>query len=193
MKRHEFRILGPLEVHSGEGVLELGGQRQRTLLAFLLLNGNSVVSSERIVDAVWGEDPPATARNALQVGVHGIRKALGAERVLTQGTGYRLALEPDELDLERFLALGERARQERLEDAAATLREALALHRGPVLADLDELPFVASERRHVEELRLEALERRIDADLDLGRPRSSWASSTPSSPRIRTANACGAS
>ncbi len=169
MKRHEFRILGPLEVRSGEGVLELGGQRQRTLLAFLLLNGNSVVSNERIVDAVWGEDPPATARNALQVGVHGIRKALGAERVVTQGTGYRLALDADELDLERFLALAERARQERLEDAGATLREALALHRGPVLADLDELPFVAAERRRVEELRLEALERRIDADLDLRR------------------------
>ena len=130
MKRHEFRILGPLEVRSGDGLLELGGRRQRTLLAFLLLNGNSVVSSERIVDAVWGEHPPATARNALQVGVHGIRKALGSERVITQGAGYRLALEPDELDLERFLALGERAREEPLEDAAATLREALAFHRG---------------------------------------------------------------
>ncbi len=169
MKRLEFRILGPLEVRSGEGVLELSGRRQRALLGFLLVNGNSVVSRERIVEAVWGEHPPASARNALQVGVHGLRKALGAERVVTQGTGYRLALEPDELDLERFLALTERARQEHQEDAASTLRQALELHRGPVLADLDELPFVAAERRHVEELRLEALERRIDADLALDR------------------------
>ncbi len=169
MKRHDFQILGPLEVRCGDDPLELGGPRQRTLLAFLLLNGNRVVSSEQIVDAVWGEDPPASARNALQVGVHGIRKAVGAERVVTQGAAYRLALEPDELDLERFLALGERARREHVEDAAATLREALALHRGTVLADLEELPFVAAERRRVEELRLEALERRIDADLALAR------------------------
>jgi predicted ATPase/DNA-binding SARP family transcriptional activator len=169
LKPHEFRILGPLEVRSDEGVLEVSGRRQRALLGFLLVNGNSVVSRERIVEAVWGEHPPASARNALQVGVHGLRKALGAERVVTQGTGYRLALEPDELDLARFLTLTERARQERQEDAAATLRQALELHRGPVLADLDELPFVAAERRHVEELRLEALERRIDAELALGR------------------------
>jgi predicted ATPase/DNA-binding SARP family transcriptional activator len=160
-------VLGPLEVTTRERSLALGGPRQRALLALLLLRANEVVSRDRIVDALWGERPPAAAVNALQVAIHGLRRILGAERVVTHGTAYRLHVEPDELDLARFERLVERAAHERPSDAAVTLREALALHRGALLADLSAWPFVVAERERVDELRLAALERRIDADLDL--------------------------
>ena len=92
MTRHEFRILGALEVTSDAGDVDLGAPRQRALLALLALNGNRVVPRDRIIDALWGDAPPRTARNSLQVAVHGLRKALGADRVERRGTGYRLAL-----------------------------------------------------------------------------------------------------
>ena len=99
-RRWELRLLGPLEVVSEDSVIDLGGPRQRTLLAFLALNANRVLPRERIIDAMWGDRPPRTAKNALQVAVHGLRRALPAERVQTQGGGYRLELHADELDLE---------------------------------------------------------------------------------------------
>ena len=167
--RLEFRILGPLEVRSADGVVDVGAPRQRSLLAFLALNANRVVPRDRIVDALWGERAPQTARNALQVAVHGLRQALGRDRVQTQGAGYMLVLEPDELDFDRFTHLLERAEGEGATAAASTLREALALHRGASLADLPDAPFVGAERERIEELRLVALERRIAADVELGR------------------------
>ena len=139
------------------------------MLGLLLLDSRSVVTRDRIVDGLWGERAPATAANALQVAIHGLRKALGPDRLLTQGSGYRVVVEPGELDLARFESLVERARGEALADAAETLREALALCRGDLLADLSKAPYLAAERARVEELRLTALESRIEADLALGR------------------------
>ena len=171
MERLEFRVLGPLEVSAGGEPLPLGGARQRALLALLLLKEGRVVSRDRIVDALWGERPPATAANAVQVAVHALRKQFGPERVLTQGAGYRLAFESGELDLARFEQLLEQADREPAPNAAATLRDALSLRRGALLADLSDVPFVAAERDRVEELVLLALDRRIDADLEVGRHR----------------------
>ena len=168
-KQFEFRVLGPLEVTAEGEPLALGGRQQRAVLALLLLNPNEVVSRDRMIDALWGESPPTTATNALQVAVHGLRKILGRERVLTQGTGYRLEVSRDELDLERFESLVESARGEQPAVAAPKLHAALALCHGSALAGLEGAPFVPAERERLEELRLAALERRIDADLELGR------------------------
>jgi predicted ATPase/DNA-binding SARP family transcriptional activator/Tfp pilus assembly protein PilF len=167
--RVEFRLLGPLEVEQEGRVLAVGGRRQRALLAALLLHANTVVSRDRLIDALWGENPPETAANALQVAVHALRKLLGADRIVTRGRGYLLRVEAGELDVERFGALTERARTEPPAEAAATLRGALALWSGPPLSDLGEAPFAAVEAARLEELHLVALEERIAADLALGR------------------------
>src|SRR5436309_1434632 len=98
----EFRILGPLEVVSDGRALDLGGHKQRTLLALLLLQANRVVSSDRLIDALWEERPPGTATKALQVHVSQLRKLVGRERLETRAPGYLLRVEPDELDLARF-------------------------------------------------------------------------------------------
>src|SRR3712207_1646812 len=98
----QFRVLGPLEVRDGERSVPLGGGKQRALLALLLLHRNEVVSTDRIVDQLWGERPPATVAKALQVYVSRLRKALGADRIVTRTPGYRLVVRPDELDLDRF-------------------------------------------------------------------------------------------
>jgi predicted ATPase/DNA-binding SARP family transcriptional activator len=165
----ELEVLGPLGAAINGRPLPLGGPRQRALLAVLLLHANEVISRARLVDALWGDRPPETAANALQVAVHGLRKLLGSDRVVTRGTGYLLRVEPGELDLERFTRLCERARAERPVAAAQTLREALSLWKGRALADLEGSPFVHAERERLDELRLSALERRIDADLDRAR------------------------
>jgi predicted ATPase/DNA-binding SARP family transcriptional activator len=167
--RLEFGLLGPLDVARGGETIELRGSRQRALLALLLVHANEVVSRERLIDGLWGERPPESAANALQVAVHGLRRALGAERIETRGGGYRLRVEPDELDLERFRRLVQRARTRAGDAAADDLREALALWRGEALADLLDVPFARLESRRLHELRLAALEQRIDADLAAGR------------------------
>jgi Bacterial transcriptional activator domain len=133
----EFRVLGPLEARVGERALQLGGAKQRAVLAILLLHANEVVSSDRLIDELWGADPPSTAATALQVHVSQLRKALQADRDIlqTHAPGYTIALEADQLDLRRFERLaaeGERA----LADgdpasAAGSLRAALHLWRGP--------------------------------------------------------------
>src|SRR5690348_11127390 len=103
----EFRILGPLEVISDGRVLDLGGHKQRTVLALLLLEPNRVVSSDRLIDALWEDEPPETAQKALQVHVSQLRKLIGRERLETKPTGYVLHVEPGELDLARFERLHE--------------------------------------------------------------------------------------
>ena len=168
----EFRILGPLEVELNGRLLALGAAKHRVVLAVLLLSANRTVSRDRLVDAVWGDEPPNTASTALQVYVSGLRKTLGAERIETVPPGYRLVAEEGSVDLERFERLvragsAELAAGNPLE-AARLLREAQALWRGEPLADLDAVPFVASERLRLEELRMGAVEERIDADLALG-------------------------
>jgi predicted ATPase/DNA-binding SARP family transcriptional activator len=155
-RRFEFRLLGSFEVASDGAVLPVGGPRQRSLLAFLLLHANEVVRRNALIDALWGEDPPARAQNALQVAIHGLRRLLGADRIETVGDGYRLRVEKDELDLARFLERHE-------QDPAA----ALGLWHGPALAGVDA-PFAPAEAARLEDLQLAAIESRIELELDSG-------------------------
>ena len=165
----EFRILGPLEVLDGEEVLHLGGQKQRALLAILLLDPNRVVSTDRIVDALWGEQPPRTAATSLQNFVSQLRKLLGPETLVTKPPGYELRLAGEQLDLQRFRRLVDEARGEPPEERAERLRLALALWRGPPLADLGFESFAQSEIVRLEESRLAVVEDRIEAELEAGR------------------------
>ena len=143
------------------------------LLSCLLLHANEVVSRDLLIDALWGEQPQKTARNALQVQVHALRRRLGKERIATEGPGYRLRVDPGELDLERFERLVTQARSELVsgaaEEAAALFREALGLWRGPALADVVYEAFAQSGIARLDELRLVALEERFEADLALAR------------------------
>ncbi|HET7744985.1 MAG TPA: BTAD domain-containing putative transcriptional regulator [Gaiellaceae bacterium] len=157
----DFRILGPLEVSSEDGMLDLGGSKQRALLALLLLNANRVVPVESLVAALWEDAPPDSARKALQVYVSQVRKTIGKDRIATRPPGYVLHVERDELDLERF----ERLRAE------GELDQALALWRGPVLSDFADDRFAQGERARLEELRLATVEKRIERDLAAGRHR----------------------
>jgi YVTN family beta-propeller protein len=177
----EFRILGPLAVSSEGRELSLGGPKQRALLAVLLLHPNEVVSIDRLVDELWGERPPATALKVVQVYVSQLRKALRGrrgrgeeERVLvTRAPGYMLCVGPGQLDADRFEELVDQARQDlaagRARRAAHMLLEALALWRGPALADFALEVFAQSEIARLEEARISAFEERIEADLALGR------------------------
>jgi DNA-binding SARP family transcriptional activator len=165
----DFRLLGPLEVLEHDRPLALGGGRQRSLLAVLLLHANEVVSNDRLIDALWGQTPPPTAAKTVQVYVSRLRKELGEGRLVTRAPGYLLTVERSELDLRRFEQLVGEARGAEPADAAALLRRALALWRGTALADLAYEPFVQNEIARLEELRWAALEQRIDADLACGR------------------------
>jgi DNA-binding SARP family transcriptional activator/DNA-binding beta-propeller fold protein YncE len=168
----EFRILGTLEVLDAEGAdVAPSGRRARGLLALLLLHANETITVERVIDGLWGEEPPASARKVVQNLVSELRRTLG-ERLETRGGGYRLDVKPGELDLDRFQAgVREASRLRTAGDvlaAADALREALALWRGPPLAELGYERFGA-QASQLEELHLSALEERIDADLALGR------------------------
>jgi DNA-binding SARP family transcriptional activator len=166
----EYRILGPLEISDGGRRVALKGSRIRALLVLLLTSSNHVVSTDRLIDELWGEDPPRAAANALQYHVSQLRKALAApDVVVTQEPGYLIRVEPDQLDLFRFERLLAEGQDAPPADAARMLREALDLWRGRALADLEHEPFAQAEIRRLEELRLVALERRIEADLALGR------------------------
>ena len=165
----EFRILGPLEVADEGEPLQLSGQKQRALLALLLLDVNRVVSTDRIVDALWGEEPPRTAATSLQNFVSQLRKLLGSDVVVTKPPGYQLRIEREQLDLERFTRLVEESRAEPPAERAAKLRHALALWRGPPLADLGFEAFAQQEIGRLEELRLAAIEDRVEAELEAGR------------------------
>ncbi len=169
----EFRILGSVEVVGDDGPLPLGAPKQRALLAFLLLNANTVVSRDRLVDTLWGAEPPRSAVSSLQVYVHGLRRALGGERIERHGTGYRLHLDPSALDLSRFERLVDQAvaalNSGRAADAAEDLRRALDLWSGQPLADLADEPVHEAEAGQLEEQRLRAVELLHDAELALGR------------------------
>src|SRR5215471_6284416 len=169
----QFRILGPIEAVLDDGPASLGAPKQRGLLAMLLVNRRRVVTADQLIDGLWGEAPPASALQSLQVYVHGLRRALGAERIETAGRGYRVVIGDGELDLDRFERALERGRAaleaERAEDAADDLREGLAIWRGPALAGLPEEIRRAAEAERLDELRLTALELRYDAELACGR------------------------
>jgi DNA-binding SARP family transcriptional activator len=171
----ELGLLGPFEVRREGSPIVLGGPKQRALLARLALQPNQVVSSERLVDELWGGNAPETASTALQVYVSQLRKALEPDgppyRVLeTRSPGYVLRLEPESRDVDRFEALLTAGRAAGSPaERAELLRSALALWRGEPLADLAYEPFVQAQAGPLEELRLCAFEERIDAELELGR------------------------
>ncbi len=164
-------ILGPLEVRVGFGEpVEVVGRRLRRLLIRLAIDPDRMVLASQLVDAVWDEDPPAGATNALQSLVSRLRRLL-PDAVESDSVGYRLALEPDAVDAIRFEALARAGREELRRDprqAGDTLREALALWRGPALADAAAAHFAKAAVARLEELRLGALEDRIEADLATG-------------------------
>jgi YVTN family beta-propeller protein len=165
----EFRVLGELEVLAGDRPLELGGAKQRSVLSMLVLQAGNVVSTDTLIDGLWGERPPATAAKSLQVYVSRLRKALGENAIVTRPPGYLLDATPEQVDVGRFERLVEEAKREAPAAAAATFRHALGLWRGSALADLAEEPFARAEIARLDEQRLAALENRIDADLALGR------------------------
>ena len=165
----EFRILGPLEVLEGGRPVEVEGAKQRALLAVLLLNANRIVPSDRLIDALWEEWPPERPDEALEASVSRLRESLGEDVLVAGSGGYLLRVEKDQVDLHRFEALLRDAREAALADSAAKLREALALWRGPALADFAHERFAQPASARLEELRLAALEDRIDAELALGR------------------------
>ena len=146
-------------MREGDAPLALAGAKQRALLAILLLNANRIVSSERLSEALWEDEPPDTAQKALQVHVSQLRKLLGRDRLQTKAPGYLLRVEPDELDLARF----ERLQQE------GRLHEALSLWRGAPLAEFAQQRFARSEIARLEELRLSCIEERVERDLAAGR------------------------
>jgi DNA-binding SARP family transcriptional activator len=162
----DFRILGPLEVSDETGPVLLGGLKQRAVLAMLLLEAGRVVSTDRLVDALWGEQPPRTAVTSLQNFVSQLRKALGPEILETKPPGYRVNLRPEQLDLDRFRSRLEGARSTSPGERAAALREALGLWRGPPLADFAFEAWAQPHIAHLEESRLSTLEERVQADLD---------------------------
>jgi DNA-binding SARP family transcriptional activator len=164
----EFRILGPLEVSDETGPLLLGGLKQRAVLALLLLDAGRVVSVDRLIDALWGEQPPRTAPTSLQNFISALRKLLGPEIVETKAPGYRLNVKPGELDLDRFRAAVLDARQAEAPDRSAALRGALGLWRGPPLADLAFEAFAQPHIAQLEEFRLSTLEERVESDLEAG-------------------------
>ena len=152
----DFRILGHLEVFNEKGPLWLGGRRQRTVVALLLLEPGRVVSQERLIAALWREHPPPMAMAALQSTVSELRRALGPGILETKAPGYRLRIRPGELDLDRFRVLVESARGAKPSIRATKLRHALALWRGPALADFTSEPFAQPHIVELEELRQRA-------------------------------------
>src|SRR4051812_5356035 len=161
----EIRLLGLVEAVQDDRALPLGGAKPRSLLAMLALHANATVSADRLIEGLWGEEPPPTAPKLVQVLVSQLRKHLagaGAE-IVTRGRGYELRVDPDAVDalrFERLLSSGENGAQ---------ALEALAMWRGPPLDDLADEPFAAPEIRRLVDLWLRAREVAIDAALADGR------------------------
>jgi WD40 repeat protein/DNA-binding SARP family transcriptional activator len=164
-KHMQIHLLGPVEVSADHEHVPLGGPKPRALLAMLALEAGSTVPAERLIDGLWGDEPPATAAKMVQLYVSHLRKAMAAhgenDAIATRGRGYQLQLGRDRVDVGRFERL--------LAQGAA--REALRLWREPALADVADEPFAAAEIRRLEELRTTALEVAIDQDLDAGHHR----------------------
>jgi eukaryotic-like serine/threonine-protein kinase len=174
----DFRILGPLEALDGRQLVALGGSKRRAVLALLLLHANEMLGTDRMIDELWGEQPPTAAAKTLQVHISRLRKALGdrsgaGDVVVTRGHGYELQLDLEHLDAHRFERLLEGGRAEldggHPDAAMPLLEQALSLWRGPALADLAYEPFAQGEIARLEDLRAAANERLIEAKLMLGR------------------------
>jgi DNA-binding SARP family transcriptional activator len=168
----EVRLLGPIEAARGDTSVRLGGPKPRALLAVFALDPGRVVSVDALVEALWPGDPPETAAHAVQVYVSQLRKALGPV-IATRAPGYELELDPERIDVHRFLRLAQDGRAALQGgdpiSAEGALRKALAVWRGPALADFAYEPFAQTEIARLEELRTVTLEERIEADLALGR------------------------
>ena len=168
-----YGLLGSLEVRDGSRTVSLPQGRQRLLLAVLLLHPNQTLSRERLIDALWGEAPPATAARGLHNLVFGLRKALGNGALVTDGRGYRLRVADGQLDVQRFDALVRQGQDALVEGdaerAAALLEQGLALWRGAPLADLADVSFAEREIARLGESRVTAVEQLIEARLALGR------------------------
>ena len=173
----DYRILGSLEAVRGGRQLPLGGAKQRATLAILLLGANRVVTTDQLVDSLWPERPPGRPQTAIQGYVSQLRKALGPDRsfevIRTEPAGYRLPVERDDLDLFRLETLLRQGREAlsagRADAASTTFTEALALFRGPPLADFTYEEWAQVEIGRLLDLRLTCIEERIEADLRLGR------------------------
>ena len=195
----QFSLLGPLEVSKGNRPVRLGLGRRRNVLILLLLHRNEAVSSERLVDTLWGETPPPTAAKVLQNYVSQLRRALGdrdGRRLQTRGHGYALRVDDGELDLDRFERLvgehGGSLAHDRPAEAAVRLREALALWRGPALADVAYEAFAQGEIARLEERRSVALESASTPTWRSGATPTWWPSLRRSSPSGRCASTCAA-
>src|SRR5262245_5141456 len=169
-----FRLLGPLEVADADDrPIELGGRQPRIMLAVLVAAAPRPVTVESIIDAVWGDAPPATATGTLQSYVSRLRRRLGTDRLRFEEGSYRLDVEDAELDFKRFEALADRGRAQleagALDEARTALVDAEALWRGPALAEFAESDFARGIAVRLDERRLVAIEDRFDAELGLGR------------------------
>jgi len=167
----EFLILGPLEVSDDGRKLALGGPKQRAVLAHLILRANRVVQADLLIDGLWGEEPPESARNTLQTYIYRLRKLLGGNRIEGRDGGYVLVAAPDEIDGVRFEFLVKEGKASINSDpaaAAAILADALSLWRADALADVTEEPSLRGEAARLEELRLAATEHRIAAEIAMG-------------------------
>src|SRR5439155_3165760 len=175
--RMDFRILGSTEVLDGTRRVELPAGRGRALLALLILHAGEPVAADRIVDELWGEDPPRTADTVVQGLVSRLRRAFEpgrgrgghSEPLQTVGNGYRLAVDPESVDADRFKRLLDEASDATPEARSAKLSAALGMWRGPALADFTYEPFAQRAIAALDELRIEAIEDRFEADLALGR------------------------
>ena len=166
----DFRLLGPLEVTSEGATLELGGPKQRALLALLLFDAGRAVSTDRLIEALWGEQPPRTAATSLQNFVSQLRKLLGPDRIVTKPPGYLIRIDSSELDVNRVQALLEEAKAVPASERCKKLRDALELWRGAPLEEFGYEAFVQGEIARLEELRLTVLEERVDAEIEAGEP-----------------------
>ncbi len=171
-----YRILGAIELLSGGDWQGLSARKMRLLLAVLLINANRPVSTAQLIDELWGDRPPKGAVNQLHGYVFRLRRLLGepyGRRLVTKSPGYQLQVQPEEIDAAQFIARAERGqralREGRVDQAAEFLHDALALWRGAPLADVPPSPLIEAEAARLNELRLVALEARVDADLALGR------------------------
>lgn len=171
--RYEFRVLGPVDVVRAGQPVALGGRRQRWLLALLLAEPGRVISRDRMVDELWQGDPPPGAEGTLRVYVSRLRSALGDSSLDSRPPGYVLDIDPELVDACRFERLCREGHEALARGAPGSARDrlgaALELWRGPALADVRDHGIVADEARRLDELRLVALEDRIEADLQLGR------------------------
>jgi DNA-binding SARP family transcriptional activator len=173
----EFRVLGPVEAEADATPLNLGGPQQKALLAILLLRANQVVHRDRLIDELWGDSPPAAARETIKVYIGRLRKVFGengsSATLLTRGGGYVLEVDPEQVDVNRFeelAAQGSAALEAGdVRNAASLLRDALSLWRGPALGGVGDVAFAPAEQDRLEEKRLVSLEERIEAELALGR------------------------